>query len=249
MHHPWPQGRALPQQFTWKHATVLARGCFLSVAIVVDFCVGAVELLQQSQRKTRVFVQRSIGHNHHCQTIGTRNQTTSKVRILWFFGLAGVGGGGVVLLGGFVLLSNSFFTLFSSKSHLLLVGVWSRGGWHCYGRGHFGCGHGILVREHGWKHDFVRVEQSLVHARATHSPWSGRSLVLVPGVVRLVVFPLDIVVVAGNVSFVGKSSVVWQELLVVVLCCWWSCFVLFLIFFRVVLSTPLTDAYKTNGVQ
>ena len=70
-----------------------------------------------------------------------------------------------------------------------------------------------------------------------------------PGVVRLVVFPLDIVVVAGNVSFVGKSSVVWQELLVVVLCWWWFCFVLFLNFFRVVLSTPLTDAYKTNGVQ
>ena len=45
-----------------------------------------------------------------------------------------------------------------------------------------------------------------------------------PGVVRLVVFPLDIVVVAGNVSFVGKSSVVWQELLVVVLLVVLFCF-------------------------
>ena len=59
-------------------------------------------------------------------------------------------------------------------------------------------------------------------------PWI---LLLLPGM-----FPLLV-----RVLWCGRSCWWW--------CCWWFCFVLFLIFFRVVLSTPLTDAYKTNGVQ
>ena len=54
-----------------------------------------------------------------------------------------------------------------------------------------------------------------------------------PGVVRLVVFSLGVAVVAGNVSFVGKSFLVWQELVLVV-----GVFVfVFLFFFHVVLHS------------